>query len=81
METKLVSYKGVITDSCELINWDARRAYIEIAAKYTGYRVDKPAVGVEPGYTSLTDAGQRLDELLKRLAARTAAKGGPTGTG
>ncbi len=41
LETKLVTYKGVITDSCELINWDARRAYIEIAAKYTGYYVDK----------------------------------------
>ncbi len=81
VETKLFTYKGVITDSRELINWDARLAYIEIAAKYTGYHVDKQAVEVEYDESSLTDAGQRLDELLKRVAARTEAKGGPAGTG
>ncbi len=81
METKLVTYEGQITDRVDLVNWDARLAYIEIAAKYTGYHVDKQEVAVEHDESNLADAGQRLDELLKRLATRTGGKGEPGGTG
>ncbi len=80
-ETGLFQHDGMITDQLDLVNWDARRDYIEIAAKYTGYHIDKQEVAVEHDHTSLTDAGQRLDELLKRLAARVAARGRPAGAG
>jgi hypothetical protein len=41
METKFCKHRGVVMDSRDVIAWSERRAYIEMAAKYAGYYVDK----------------------------------------
>ena len=40
-ETKFVRYKGVVTDSRDVIDYRTRLRYVVLAAKYTGYYVDK----------------------------------------
>ncbi len=68
METKFFQEKGEVTASRDVIAWGERREYLELAAKFGGYFVDKSEVTLND--TRETNGVVRLAELLGRAAER-----------
>ena len=69
METRFFQSEGVVTDSRDVIAWGERRAYIEMAAKYAGYHIDKQEIAVAH-VPSREDDDKRIEELFALATAR-----------
>jgi phage terminase small subunit len=59
METKFASFEGQLTDRQDVIAWEDRRRYAELAAKYGGYYVEKSELDM-----TVNDMSKRTEEEL-----------------
>lgn len=80
--TEFAKFEGRITDSVQLVDYEQRRKYAELAAKLKGLA---PGLDYNPQNVNVTlDASDRFTELLTRAvrrAARVSESGGTGGSG
>jgi phage terminase small subunit len=57
METKFFAHEGKVVQSRDVVSWEERRKYLELAVKFGGYYVEKQEVTVkDENFAEHTDA-------------------------